>query len=599
VTPLARSPVHTLDQANVGRYIAAPYGSSIPLCNHVPRQLPLPSLSASRAILLGGKPLLSDDGRRDAHIQIRGAPVAPNFQTRRTMIKLARSMIGFNPAQWLTAARRMRRLILDFQSLGNTPPPSNISCCVVVTPWLGTPIPWYSIGLGVLLANRGLTVTFILDDQRFGNKWWRYRFVLGRLRSVLRVVSRQIEVRTLSQIIPQRTATPAEACEAERLARLNAVWEMRGEVQSQRRDRFAKLCSRQLLEAFPRVHATLSDRHFDLLVIPGGVWGTSGVWTYYARQKGIRISSFDCGGYGTVMLAANGIACQLHDIPEAFRRILADLTDPGSETSAIEAAHTEMAKRRSGSDTFLSQIAGSDAVSVRYDNAVLLALNSSWDSAALGLHTVFRDNTEWIIETIRLLLDHTRCQIVVRQHPAERLEIARTSDDYRALLQRHFPGNPRVHLITAHDKVNSYELLKRIKAIVVYTSTIGIEAAATRVPVITPSNSYYSRLGFVFRAESLADYLALLVKAADGTLRISEEQQRHALLCFYLTQCCNWVFSPFNPGDFRDWGKTSLSEWERDSNVAKLLDAIEHNVPVAYLNHLERRNRPNNPTPST
>jgi len=39
---------------------------------------------------------------------------------------------------------------------------------------------------------------------------------------------------------------------------------------------------------------------------------------------------------------------------------------------------------------------------------------------------------------VKFLLEHTTTPVIVRQHPVERLEIARSSDDYRSLLARHF-----------------------------------------------------------------------------------------------------------------------------------------------------------------
>jgi hypothetical protein len=247
-----------------------------------------------------------------------------------------------------------------------------------------------------------------------------------------------------------------------------------------------------------------------------------------------------------------------------------------------------MARRRGGTDTFLSQVPDGGSGDARYDGGILVALNSSWDSAALGLHAVFTDNTDWIVQTVRYLLEHTEAPVIVRQHPAERLEIARTNDDYQAMLSQNVGAHPRLHFIAAADKINSYDLMQRVRALVVYTSTIGIEAAAHGKPVITPSNSYYARLGFVHRAGSREQYESLLSQAARDELTVDAAQRHDALLCYYLTQCCNWVFSPLNPSDFHQWSHRSLADWYADPNVQRMLVSLRDNVPVAYLNHVER-----------
>ena len=252
-------------------------------------------------------------------------------------------------------------------------------------------------------------------------------------------------------------------------------------------------------------------------------------------------------------------------------------------------------------DTFASQLQGGHGGDTRHDGAVLLALNSSWDAAALGLHAVYADNTTWIVETVRFLLDHTDAPVIVRQHPAERLPIAATSDDYRTLLQQHFGDAPRLHFIAADETINSYQLLERVAAVVVYTSTIGTEAAALGKPVITPSLSYYAPLGFVWQCTDLPSYQARLIDAALGSLQISAAMQQDAHLCYYLTQCCNWVFSPFNPSDFQDWGGLDPKQLLADAAVQTVLASLQHNIPVAVLNHEAAlaRHRAADPTPSS
>lgn len=503
------------------------------------------------------------------------------------MLKNLRSIIGFNPIVWVKNTIRMRRLVAAFEP-GVPRAEGALRCAILVTPWLGTSVPWFAVGIGLLLAREGHQVTFILDDFIFGRNRYRYRFVLTCLRAILRPIRHRHNVLIMSEVVAVNERDAAATAEVRNLAVLNAVWEFRGEMKSAGRSAFVDLCERQLHAAYAPIKSTVNENRFDLLFMPGGVWGTTGIWSSCARAAGTRIGSFDSGGYGTAMLAVDGIACQLQDIPKAYTLIA---QEPDSERSVLlarEAALAEMERRRAGIDPFMSQVKNSDSGDDRYNGAILIALNSSWDSAALGLHTIFKDNTAWIVETVRILLENTTVPVIVRQHPAERLEIARTTDDYASLLKVNFGSHPRLHFIAADDKINSYELMSRVRAVVVHTSTIGIEAAANSKPVITPSRSYYSSLGFVFKATDLHQYEDLLKKAAAGELNVSEEHKNKALTCYYLTQCCNWIFSPFNPADYADWSKRSLDDWYGDKEVRKMVRALCQSVPVAYLNHSER-----------
>lgn len=504
------------------------------------------------------------------------------------MFKYLKSKLGFNPVQWLINTRRMHGLVSSFPSSSDGESGNSLYCAIVITPWLGTSVPWFALGIGLFLSRFGQKVTFIIDDYPFGNNLFRYSFVIRCLKSVLKLLASTHPVIFLSQMKSNEDLTIEMRTEVSRLATLNAVWEFRGEMMDVGRQRLINLYERQLSEAYPAIKAFTTRNIFDLLFIPGGVWGTSGLWATCAQRSGARIGSFDSGGYGTAMLAVDGIACQLQDIPKAFNLLKQGDSAKRSLRFVMREAQAEMDRRRAGVDPFISQINGGSSGDSRYDGAILIALNSSWDSAALGLHTIFKNNSDWIISTVRYLLENTDAPVIVRQHPAERLAIAQTSDDYELLLMQNFSKNPRLHFIAAADKINSYQLMARVKALVVYTSTIGIEAAASCKPVITPSNSYYSGLGFVYKATSLEEYQHFLRGAISGSLRVDEAQREDALICYYLTQCCNWVFSPFNPADYAEWSLRSFDYWYEDKNVLKMIKALIQNMPISYLNHLDR-----------
>ena len=502
------------------------------------------------------------------------------------ILRLLARKIGFNPLAWILDARRMGALVRDFDK-GDTMVAGAQRFAVVVTPWANSCVPWLSLATGLLLAADGNKVSFVIDDLPFGEDRFRYRFMLCCIHWVFRALRKRYDVIDLSA---RRSVAPLDAGAqqlVQQLAHLNAVWALRGETVDDSRQRIIERYVAQLSAAYGAVGDVLQPGSYDVLFIPGGIWGNSGLWATHARAAGIRFGSYDSGGYGTLMLAAQGVACQLQDIPRAFAMLNDRCAGSNDERQfVINAALAEIGRRRAGTDKFASQMLGASGGGERFDGAVLLALNSSWDGAALGLHTVFQGNTQWIVETVRYLLDCTEAPVVVRQHPAERLDIARTSDDYRSLLQKNFGNHPRLHFVAADELVNSYGLLERAAAVVVYTSTIGIEAAGHGKPVITASDSYYSGLGFVWKAIDLATYQSLLSDAASGQLTVTPQMRDDALLCYYLTQCTNWVFTPFNPADFKEWSRFSLDELRNDEKVRTVLKSLEDNIPVSFLNHL-------------
>lgn len=495
------------------------------------------------------------------------------------------SHLGINPMSWKRNTKKMIGLISDWDATPGVCSDSK-HFAVLVLPWLSTDVPWFSMVSGLFLARRGNKVTFILDDLPFGNKPFRFAFILRCLRLVLKILAQKHTVVCLGSYATPAGITAGHAGPLQRLARFNATWSLRGEMSSTGRQQYIELISKQLSTSYRAIRSLIESKAFDVIFIPGGVYGSSGIWKECALTAGIRVASFDSGGYGTLMLTSDGIASQLQDIPRAFAMLKAHSDFEREKQIVLDSALAEMQRRRAGTDKFASQMIAKTQHDMCFNNGVLIALNSSWDSAALGLHVVFEDSTQWIVETTRWILDNTDAPVIIRQHPAERLQIARTSDDYLKLLTDNFGLTDRLHFISADAPVNSYDLLNLVSTVIVYTSTIGVEAAALGKVVITPSNSYYSTLGFVWNADSKETYFRHLNKAVMHGYMVTSEMKDDAMYCYYLTQCCNWIFSPFNPEGFSDWSSYDLDKLCTHETVQMIITSLMNNIPVALLNHL-------------
>ncbi len=487
-------------------------------------------------------------------------------------------------AQWLRDTWRMRRFVRQAPSApAGTEAPR---AAAIITPWFGSPVPWFSMAVGLLLASRGHRVTFVLDDQLFGADSRIWRLQLSCLRAVLAVVGRRHPVLRLSDFRAAGEIDAGTQAAIDRLAYLNAVWARKGETgidtEAMRRS------AAQLVDS-QRAITALLDRHpQDLLFVPGGICATSGLWLRTGRSRGIRVSTYDSGGYGVLLLAADGIACQLHDIPRAYAALRDETQAAEERRLVIGFAEEEIGKRRAGTDKFSSQVKGVSGKRPEYEGGVLIALNSPWDSAALGLHAVFETTQDWIVQTVRHVLEHSEAPVLVRQHPVERLPIARSVDDTRALLRQHFGDHPRLHFIGAEDPVNSYDLMEQVAAVVVYTSTVGVEAVAHGKLVITESTSYYADLGFVLKATTAQAYFGFLDDAVAGRRAVTPAMREDALCCYYITQCCNWMQTSFTVPDFPAWSRRPFAELARDATVDTVMTSVISDTPVSLLNHHRR-----------
>ena len=111
-----------------------------------------------------------------------------------------------------------------------------------------------------------------------------------------------------------------------------------------------------------------------------------------------------------------------------------------------------------------------------YEHDVVIPLNIEWDSAALGLHSCFITDVEWVFKTVEYILENTNATVAVREHPAGR-HFPDHHQNVERLLTTTFGKHPNFTFYSKRSAVNSYRLIKKSRLVLPHSSTIGIEAA--------------------------------------------------------------------------------------------------------------------------
>jgi hypothetical protein len=457
---------------------------------------------------------------------------------------------------------------------------------VVVVPWVSTAVPWYAIMLAIGLARRGCKVVLLWDDTGFPELHLEQQNNV--IQKVLGYVEQHLPVVRTTEQAPA-TSQPSDASLLDGFAAQNVTWISRGASSAEADLAMTKKVRASLTRSLPMIRSALAGTPMDCLVIPGGVYGTSGLWRHEAEALGIRAATFDTDRR-IGQLCVSGVAAQNSDIPRAFEAVW-----DGSEAEhrdAIEIGQAEFQRRLENSDSygFQTQPASgraSDATETPDSAGVLLPLNVEWDTAALGRHLHFANTVEWLTSTIAVILEHDRGPVIVRQHPSERRKLQRSRLDIATLLAEKFGDDPRVQFVAAADPVSSYDLLHSARLVLPYVSTIAIEAAAMGKPVLVSGASYYSRLGFVWSAASREEYFELLRRGLDGSLGLLPDQTDRAWVCYYLTAVRNRIPTDFtpHPDDFWDWIRRSPDVLFDDVEVSDMLAAIDGDEPISLRRH--------------
>lgn len=145
---------------------------------------------------------------------------------------------------------------------------------------------------------------------------------------------------------------------------------------------------------------------------------------------------------------------------------------------------------------------------------VLLAANVVGDSLTLGRQFFSRNMSEWIERTAQYFSEQSDLQLVVRIHPGERYT---KGPSVAGIVKQTLPIIPEnIHLISADDQINTYDLLEIADLGLVYTTTVGLEMAMSGIPVVVVGRTHYRNKGFTYDPSSWEDYFNNLDKFAQN-----------------------------------------------------------------------------------
>lgn len=433
---------------------------------------------------------------------------------------------------------------------------------VLITPWMKTPVPLFALELARAYAEAGHKVVAITDFTDIVDNS-RDAAPNAALEKVVASANNWLAIRKFEP----REARPADLPLGEKLAKANAVRNMRGESQAAEFHEKRPRAAAMLAAHFRGALDLLADLKPARLLLPGGIYGLSGCYVEAARRLGIPFQTFDSGP-GILRLCQNGVAAHLSDIPVAFEKLraMAD-ADPALDAKILSLASQELDDRLHCRDfRHFQTVPKSNDPSLDYD--ILVPLNISWDTAALALDTAFPSVRDWLGALLDWLAERPGVKLCIRQHPRERLGFAKSNDDLGDFVARYTAVSDRVRYVRAEEQVSTYDLLERAKVVLPHSSTFGIEAAFAGKPVVVPTSCYYSQLGFVRRALDRESYLRALDESLGGTLPPAE--RRLAGIAYFLTQRCAYLRTDFTPlpDAYEIWRQLAPADlWQREELV--------------------------------
>lgn len=451
---------------------------------------------------------------------------------------------------------------------------------ILLTPWMGLPVPWYGITIGLILKSKGYSdITFVVNDL-WDEKNIFYSGYKTQVDSILKMLKKKylkefkFNILKLSNV-PEMTLDAVDEDVVSHYANLNTIKYLGNSINDQmHEDIFNKW-----LELYHNMGGKIkgcAGLGWERFIIPGGMFQETGLFLKIFNKKNINIITYDSGAE-RYKIGINVCAAQNGNVSETANYILKqnkNLDVIESDAKKILLNRMQMRPELSivGRGKIIQNIAYEDCINEKYD--IVLFTNLEFDTAALGTHDVFKNDYMWITETIQFIIQNTNASVAIRQHPLQRQfkHITTNEESIKKLIKE----NDRVTFINYDEKVNSYNLIDNAKVIIVNTSTIGLEAGLLGKMVITDSHSYYSSAAFVRYCNSKEQYFDNIEKVLREEIQAKEENKLEAAVYYFLTQKCSSVLTDFTPqpDDFECWSRKGFRELSDDRAIEYMVNAI-------------------------
>ena len=228
---------------------------------------------------------------------------------------------------------------------------------------------------------------------------------------------------------------------------------------------------------------------------------------FMARKHGIRAITHEVGLRPKTAFFTDGeaTAYPLH-IPPEF-----ELDD--AQNARLD---KYLSKRFQGDFTmagmkFWANMKGLDeaflAKTAEFEQIVPIFTNVIFDTSQPHANTLFEDMFTWLDDVLKVIKKHPETLFVIRAHPDEmRLRKASLETVANWVADSRADDEPNVIFVPPHETLSSYELIQRSKFVMIYNSTIGLEASIMGHPVLCAGRARFTQYPIVFFPQSVDAY---------------------------------------------------------------------------------------------
>jgi hypothetical protein len=256
---------------------------------------------------------------------------------------------------------------------------------------------------------------------------------------------------------------------------------------------------------------------------------------WIAHRRGLRVITHEVGLQPATAYFTEGEATAYPiTIPESF--------EMNDEQNAKLDAY--LAKRFQGDFTmagikFWADMKGLDESfskkAAGFKQIVPIFTNVIFDTSQPHANTVFEDMFDWLDLVLEEIQSHPETLFVIRAHPDEsRVRKASRETVEGWVASRGVDKEPNVIFISPREALSSYELILKSKFVMVYNSTIGLEASIMGAAVLCAGKARFTQYPTVFFPQTIEDVRRKMKEfLADDLIDVPLEFKRNARRFLY------------------------------------------------------------------
>lgn len=256
---------------------------------------------------------------------------------------------------------------------------------------------------------------------------------------------------------------------------------------------------------------------------------------WVARQRGVRVITHEVGLMPMTGFFTDGEATIYPiDIPASFEMNEAQNARLDAYLQNRFQGNFSMAgikfwpDMRGLDEAFLQKAAGSKHIVPVFTNVI-------FDTSQPHANTIFPDMFAWLDLVLETAKARPETLFVIRAHPDETRPGKESQESVAEwVAQRRAADLPNIVFVPPHEYLSSYELIARAKLVMIYNSTIGLEASILGAPVLCAGKARFTQYPTVFFPQSVAEYRATLEDfLATEKIDVPADFRRHSRRFLY------------------------------------------------------------------